>query len=100
MKTYPIKEEQVLSKEDWEKGYRNIRISCKEYAQDINAAFYEGFLVSMIESKEEAINITPIQRAVAAAMACDKWNEYFGGGGSRQYLNGLLKRLEEMNNNE
>ena len=35
----------------------------------------------MIESKKEAKKITPIQRAVGGAMAWEKGNEFFGGGG-------------------
>lgn len=50
MRKYPINNEK--------KGY----IAIEEAEKIVNAAFYDGFITAMLETPEEADELTPVQR--------------------------------------
>lgn len=57
MRKYPINSEK--------KGY----IAIEEAEKIVNAAFYDGFITAMLETPEEAEELTPAQRLQCAELA-------------------------------
>lgn len=95
MKQYPLRVEDVISKEDIAAGRTKFIFSAEEYTQVVNAAFYTGFIVALLETKEEADNLTLKERAVLCAVAADKAALLCGAEGPKR-LEALAAILDEQ----
>ena len=100
MKKYPVHVDDIISKEQIEKGRTHIVIDCNDFTNRINEAFYDGFILSLVESKEDMQGITPIDRAFAMAAACDKLQSVLYDDNSGKSVEWIEKTLKGCNSNE
>ncbi len=72
MKQYPMHVADVISEEDIAAGRTKFIFSPEEYTQRMNGAFYTGFIVAVLETKDDADTLTVSERALLCAAAMDK----------------------------
>ena len=100
MRKYPVHVDDIISKERIEKGRTHIVVDCKELVNRINEAFYDGFILSLVESKEDLQGMTAIDRAFAMAAACDKLQSVLYDDNSGKSVEWIEKTLKGCNSNE
>lgn len=100
MKKYPVHVDDIISKERIEKGRTHIVVDCKEFVRCINKAFYDGFILSLVESKEDLQGMTAIDRIFVMAAACDKLQSVLYDDNSGKSVEWVEKTLKECNSNE
>lgn len=100
MRKYPVHVDDIISKERIEKGRTHIVIDCKDFVSRINKAFYDGFILSLVESKEDLQGMTAIDRAFAMAAACDKLQSILCDDNSGKSVEWIEKTSKGFNSNE
>lgn len=69
MRRYPISAADIISQADIDAGRTNLVYFYQDLVHSINAAFYDGFLLAMCETKEDFQNITPEDRIYSCLLA-------------------------------
>lgn len=95
MQQYPLKTEAVISQSDLAAGRTNLVLNYKDYAQRMNAAFYDGFMAAVLETKEEADTLDVPTRAILCAAAMNKSTLLCGTGGDNSNMDFILSLLFE-----
>lgn len=75
---YPMDYLDVISQAAIDAGRVNLCVSYKDYVHEINAAFYDGFLLALCETQEDFDSITPEVRVKAALLAkgvAERWGQ-------------------------
>lgn len=94
MKHYPLRVEDVISKEDIAAGRTKFIFSPQEYVEYMNGAFYTGFITANLDTKEEADELTPTIRALLCAAAGDK-SALLCGAEDPKMLETVIAKLEK-----
>lgn len=100
MRKYPVHVDDIISKERIEKGRTYIVVDCKEFVNRINEAFYDGFILSLVESKEGLQGMTAIEKTLSMAVACDKLQSVLYDDNNIKSIEWAEKKLKGRNSNE
>ena len=76
MKRYPITASDVIDQKDIDAGRTNLVYPYMDLVHLVNAAFFNGFLLAMCESKEDFQSITMEDRVNACFLAKQMMDEF------------------------
>lgn len=76
MRRYPITASDVIDQKDIDAGRTNLVYPYMDLVHLVNAAFFNGFLLAMCESKEDFQSITMEDRVNACLLAKQMMDEF------------------------
>lgn len=66
---YPLKPSDFVSQTDINAGRTNLCVNYMNYVQEINAAFYTGYIMALCKDKEEFSSMTIEKRIMSMILA-------------------------------
>jgi len=74
---YPLKPSDILSQANIDAGRKNLCMDYMDFVQEINAAFYTGYIMALCKDKEEFSSITIEDRIMGIFLAKVTAEEFY-----------------------